>query len=226
MLILVIAGLPETLPQAKRQSGGMTGTLKIFGKLIKDRKFMGYSLSQGFVSAAMFAYISGSSFVLQNIYQVSEQTYSLIFALNGIGIIIASQVTGRIAGKVKESTLLMIGLCLAAIASLSLLAVIMLEGSLILLMIPLFFVVSSVGIVGTSSFSLAMQSQNEHAGSASALLGLLPFILGASVAPLVGLAGDHNALPMGIVIACADLIAVFFYITMVKGVKSPASHQA
>lgn len=226
MLIFVIAGLPETLPQAKRQSGGMTETLKIFGKLIKDRKFMGYSLSQGFVTAAMFAYISGSSFVLQNIYQVSEQTYSLIFALNGIGIIIASQVTGRIAGKVKESTLLVVGLCLAAIASLSLLAVITLEGSLILLMIPLFFVVSSVGIVGTSSFSLAMQSQNEHAGSASALLGLLPFILGASVAPLVGLAGDHNALPMGIVIACADLIAIFFYIIMVKGAKSPSTHQA
>lgn len=226
MLIFVIAGLPETLPQAKRQSGGMTETLKIFGKLIKDRKFMGYSLSQGFVTAAMFAYISGSSFVLQNIYQVSEQTYSLIFALNGIGIIIASQVTGRIAGKVKESTLLIVGLCLAAIASLSLLTVITLEGSLILLMIPLFFVVSSVGIVGTSSFSLAMQSQNEHAGSASALLGLLPFILGASVAPLVGLAGDHNALPMGIVIACADLIAIFFYIIMVKGTKSPSTHQA
>lgn len=223
MLMSVVLGLPETLPQNKRQSGGMTATLAVFGTLIKDRKFMGYSLSQGFVTAAMFAYISGSSFVLQNIYLVSEQTYSLIFALNGVGIIIASQLAGRLAGKIKESTLLVVGLALAAIASLGLLSVIITDGSLVMLLIPLFFVVSSVGIVGTSSFSLAMQSQNEHAGSASALLGLLPFILGAAVAPLVGLGGDHNAIPMGIVIACADIIAILFYITMVRAKKTPLS---
>lgn len=84
------------------------------------------------------------------------------------------------------------------------------------MLIPLFFVVASVGMVGTSTFSLAMQTQNEHAGSASALLGLAPYILGASVAPLVGLAGDHNALPMGIVIASAEIIAILCYLVMVK----------
>ena len=219
MTISVVLGLPESLSTAKRQSGGLSGTLTIFGKLIKDKKFMGYCLSQGFVAAAMFAYISGSSFVMQNIYDVSEQTYSLIFALNGVGIILASQVTGRLAGKVKETRLLFMGLIVAVLAAISLLLVILAQGSLILLLIPLFFVVASVGMVSTSTFSLAMQTQNQHAGSASALLGLLTYILGASVAPLVGLAGDHNALPMGIVITCSETIAMICYLFMVKTAK-------
>lgn len=219
MTISVVLGLPESLSTTKRQSGGLSGTLTTFGKLIKDKRFIGYCLSQGFVAAAMFAYISGSSFVIQNLYHVSEQNYSLIFALNGVGIIFASQITGRLAGKVKEARLLLIGLTVAVVAAISLLFVILAQGSLILLLIPLFFVVASVGMVSTSTFSLAMQTQNEHAGSASALLGLAPYILGASVAPLVGLAGDHNALPMGIVIASAEIIAMLCYLVMVKPTK-------
>ena len=74
---------------------------------------MGYVLTQGFVSAAMFAYISGSPFVIQTIFGASAQTFSFIFALNGLGIIIASQVTGRLAGRVKEKSLLLIGLGIA-----------------------------------------------------------------------------------------------------------------
>lgn len=119
MTISVVLGLPESLSTTKRQSGGLAGTLTTFRKLIKDKRFIGYCLSQGFVAAAMFAYISGSSFVIQNLYHVSEQNYSLIFALNGVGIIFASQITGRLAGKVKEAKLLLIGLSVAVVAAIA-----------------------------------------------------------------------------------------------------------
>lgn len=215
MLLSVLLGLPETLPKERRQSGGLGTTVSTFSGLLRDRLFIGYCLCQGLISAAMFGYISGSSFVLQNIFHVSEQTFSLIFAMNGAGIILASQITGRLAGRVREATMLRFGIGLAALASLVLLASILLNGGLVSVLIPLFFVVSCVGIVGTSSFTLAMQNQQESAGSASALLGLLPYILGAAVAPLVGLGGDQTALPMGIVIACADVGAVLAYILLV-----------
>ena len=55
-------------------------------------------------------------------------------------------------------------------------------------------------MIATSSFSLAMESQGHIAGSASALLGLLPFLLGAITAPLVGVAGEETAIPMGVII--------------------------
>lgn len=220
LLLSVIYGLPETLPLERRQSGGLQTTLSTFSQLLRDRLFMGYCLSQAFVTAAMFGYISGSSFVLQNIYHVSEQSYSFIFAMNGVGIILASQVTGRLAGRIHETILLRFGLGLATCASIALLLAILMNGNLISILIPLFFIVSSVGIVGPSCFPLAMQSQEKSAGSASALLGLLPYILGAAVAPLVGLSGENNALPMGIVITSANMIAVLSYLFIVKPINA------
>lgn len=216
MLLAVLLGLPETLPKERRQSGGMHETLSTFRRLLRDRIFIGYCLVQGLVTAAMFGYISGSSFVLQNIFHVSEQMYSLIFAINGVGIIIASQTTGRLAGRFKESSLLAFGLGLAGVSSIALLTVILTGGGLKAILIPLFFIVSCVGIVGTSTFALAMNSQSKSAGSASALLGLLPYILGAAVAPLVGLGGDKTAVPMGIVIIVANLSAVLCYLFVVR----------
>jgi DHA1 family bicyclomycin/chloramphenicol resistance-like MFS transporter len=168
----------------------------------------------------MFAYISGSSFVLQNIFAVTPQVYSLIFAVNGIGIIITGQIAGRLAGKVSETKLLLSGLLLCTMGGLLLLLTILVGGGLIPILICLFAVVSSVGIVGATSFSLAMQDQGEAAGSASALIGLIPLLLGSCVAPLVGLGGVESALPMAIVIACTGLLSILSYMLLVRRGKA------
>lgn len=216
MLIAVFFGFRETLPTALRSKGGVLNTFRTFRGLIKNKKFMGYALTQGFVLAAMFAYISGSPFVLQNIFGVSPQLFSLFFGINGIGLIIAGQVTGRLAGRVHESKLLVAGLSIALVGGISLLIMTLIGGGLYSILLPLFLVVSSVGVVGTSSFSLAMQDQAKSAGSASALIGLLSFIFGGLMAPLVGIAGSHTAIPMGITIAVAEIAAVLSYMFLVK----------
>lgn len=81
--------------------------------------------------------------------------------------------------------------------------------------------VSSVGLVGTTSFSLAMQDQGETAGSASALLGLLPLLLGSCAAPLVGLGGSGSALPMALVIAGAGLLSLLSYLLLCRREAKP-----
>lgn len=212
MWLAVSFGLKETLPRERRSPGGLKQTFSTFHLIITDRQFMGYAFSQGLVSAAMFGYISGSPFVLQDIFGVSPQMFSIIFAINGVGIIIASQLTGRLAGRVSELKLFIIGISLCAIGGVILLLVVLLDAGLYAVIPSLFIVVSSVGMVGTTSFSLAMQNQSETAGSASAILGLLPFILGAIVAPLVGLGGSHTAVPMAIVIAGCGIGAVLVYL--------------
>ncbi|WP_419715167.1 Bcr/CflA family multidrug efflux MFS transporter [Heyndrickxia oleronia] len=214
MWLAVTFGLKETLPRERRSPGGLKQTFSTFHLIITDRQFMGYAFSQGLVSAAMFGYISGSPFVLQDIFGVSPQMFSIIFAINGVGIIIASQLTGRLAGRVSELKLFIIGISLCAIGGVLLLLVVLLDAGLYAVIPSLFIVVSSVGMVGTTSFSLAMQNQSETAGSASAILGLLPFILGAIVAPLVGLGGSHTAVPMAIVIAGCGIGAVLVYLFM------------
>ncbi|MCR8636737.1 multidrug effflux MFS transporter [Paenibacillus radicis (ex Xue et al. 2023)] len=216
MFVIVMFGLPETLPAERRLQGGIRNTLSTFRRLISDKSFMGIALSQGLVVAAMFAYISGSPFVIQNIYGATPQMFSLFFAINGLGIIIASQTAGRLVSRIGEMKLLVSGLLIALLGGIMLLIMILAGAGLAAVLPCLFLVVSSVGIVTTAGFSLAMQNQKQGAGSASALLGVLSFIFGGIVAPLVGLGGEGTAVPMGIVIASAEIGAVLCYWTLVR----------
>ncbi|WCN39562.1 multidrug effflux MFS transporter [Aneurinibacillus uraniidurans] len=215
LLLAVYVSVPETLAVSHRSRGGLMNTLSTFRNLLRDRMFMGYALSQGLVVAAMFAYISGSPFVLQNIYGASPQLFSLFFAINGLGIIIATQITGKLAGRISETKLFVSGLWLACLGGTILLSMILIGAGLLAILLPLFVVVSSVGIVTTVGFSLAMQNQQQAAGSASALLGVLSFIFGGLVAPLVGIGGSHTAIPMGMVIAITDIGAIVCYAILI-----------
>ena len=205
----VVFFLEETLPADKRTAGGPLQTIKTFAVLIKDRYFMRLALAQALGMSAMFAYIAGSPFVLQNVYGLSELGFALCFATNGIGIIIAAQLTGRLAERTPELKLLGYGVTLALTGALILTLAVVLQLHIIFVLLGLFGVVASVGMVGTSTFSLAMQEQGKNAGSASALLGLLPFVGGGLASPLVGIMGEANALPMAFVIlACTALAAL------------------
>ncbi|MGG1617837.1 multidrug effflux MFS transporter [Paenibacillus sp. NRS-1781] len=217
MLIAVVLGLPETLPVSRRSSGGLKQTLRTLGHLFTDRRFMGYAFSQALITGAMFAYIAGSPFVLQDIFGVSPQTYSIIFAVNGLGIVLFSQLTGRLVGRFSERQLLLSGLVIAAVAGISLLTVAFTGGQLFAILVPLFFVVSCVGIVSTTTTSLAMQSQQRSAGSASAMLGLLPLLLGSIASPLVGLGSGTTPIPMAIVIAIAEVGALLSFMVLARG---------
>ena len=214
MLLAVLLALPETLPLERRSQAGLKNTLATFRILISDRVFMGYALPQGLVMAAMFAYISGSPFVIQNIFGASPQMFSIIFAINGVGIIIAGQITSRLASRITGIKLFIGGLVLAGVGGISLLTAILSEAGLATILLPLFVVVSSVGVVTTAGSALAMENYGHSAGSASALLGLFAFVIGAIVAPLVGLGGENTAVPMGLVIAVAEIGAILCYVIL------------
>lgn len=208
--------VPESLPQEKRSSVGLIPTLQAFKELLKNREFIGYALTQAFIMTSMFAYISGSPFVIQNIYKESAQTFSILFAINGVGIIVATHLTGKLVNRFSELTLLFSGLMVAVVGSVLLIISVFSQLSLPFLSIALFIIVSSVGIVSTTTFSLAMQKQTKNVGSASALLGLFPFIGGAIVAPLVGIAGDHTAIPMAIIIFLLNTSSILVYFFLIK----------
>lgn len=219
MFIGVLFFLPETLTEENRAEPGIFAVLKTFKTLLKDPFFMGLALTQAFIMSSMFAYIAGSPFVLQNLYGVSPQVFSLFFAVNGVGIILAAQITGRLSASISEVKLLGAGVLIAVTGSILLGFVVIFEMSLTWMAVALFLVVSSVGIASTTAFSLAMESQGKSAGSASAFLGLLPFIGGGIVSPLVGLMGDTSALPMGIIIFSSSILALLAYRFTLKSIK-------
>ncbi|MBH5318919.1 multidrug effflux MFS transporter [Paenibacillus sp. GSMTC-2017] len=200
MLAAILFGLKETLPAERRSTGGIGNTLRTFRGLVSNSVFMGYAMTSGLMMAAMFAYISGSSFVLQEMYGVSPRMYSFVFGLNGIGIILSSQVAGRLAGRIEARKLLGSGLVMAMSGAVLLLIAALLELSLPVVIIAFFLVVSSIGVISATTTSLALQDQGQTAGSASALLGMLSFIFGGAAAPLVGLGGEGTAVPLALVI--------------------------
>ncbi len=216
LFVIILWRMDETLPKEKRVPSNISTTIKNFLSLLNNREFMGSALAQGFIMAGIFAYVAGTPFVYQNIYGVSPQTFSLLFGMNGFGLILGTQTVGRLTGVLTERQFLEIGLLMSISAGTFLLGAVLFNGPLLTLIIPIFVFVASIGVISTASFSLAMESQGHIAGSASALLGLLPFMLGSITAPLVGVAGEETAIPMGAIIFASALIAVLSYVVLVK----------
>jgi DHA1 family bicyclomycin/chloramphenicol resistance-like MFS transporter len=219
-LLLVAAGLAlrETLPPERRQTGGLAATVATFRRLLADRAFVGYALSGGLAIGAMFAYIAGSPFVLQNVYGASPQTFSLMFGANALGIMAVGQLNARLVGRLAPVRLLATGLTLGATGGLSLLvAVATGAGGLPAVLASLFLVVASLGLVLPNASALAMAGEPRTAGSASALLGLLQFVVGALAAPLVGLGGETTAWPMAVVIATLGLAGLLTFWLLAAG---------
>jgi MFS transporter, DHA1 family, multidrug resistance protein len=201
--------LPETLPPERRHAGDWRAIGRTFHELARSRVFCGYALVVSFSFAQMFAYIAGSPFVIQNIYGVSAQLYAGIFALNALGIVACSQLNGLLVERVGPLALLRAGVVAEAIAGVALLVVILVGGIGLAGILPCLFVaVSGVGLVFPNASALALTPYPHVAGSASALLGVLNFVVGAAVAPIVGAAGDRTAVPMGIVIATLGVLAL------------------
>lgn len=208
LLISVWLGLPETHPN---QTSAPEKPLSILQMLLRDRIFMGYTLVTGLVSGGLFAYISGSSFMLQNIFGLSSQGFSLVYALNGLGIVVMSQLAGYLATHFNEYRVLQGGVIIALIGAMALFATLFIPHNLVLVLIPLFLIVSMVGIVSTVAASLAMQHAHANAGSGSALLGLTQNLIGGILSPFVGLMGQNSYLPMAVLILLCEIAALAVY---------------
>jgi MFS transporter, DHA1 family, multidrug resistance protein len=212
--------LNETLATEQRHSGGFRTVLGTFGRLLHDRSFIPYALSFGLAFGAMFTYISGSPFVLEKIYGVSPQVFSLVFAINSASLVAATQVVHRVVERVGSPALLRFGLLTTAAAGVALLPVVLANGALALVLTCLIVLVTGIGFQVPTSTAMALADQGWAAGSASALLGLGQFLIAALVAPLAGIAGQHTAVPMAIVIATLSVAGLAVEIAF-HGIRVP-----
>lgn len=210
----------ETLPRNRRIASGLTSSLSAIGTILRDKVFISYAFVQGLIMGAMFCYISGSSFVLQDIFHISPQLFSVFFAINGTGIVLMSQLAGFLAGKIDGEKILGVGVTIAFIGSIGLFSSLFLHSAILLaVLLPLFLIVSMVGLVNTTAFSMAMQSQGRVAGSASAILGMGMNLIGAVLSPFVGVLGSGTYLPMAVLILLCDTGAFFIFILAIQPKK-------
>jgi len=206
----VAIGLRETLPPDRRSAHGLARTLATMRALVADRWFVGHALASGMAFGALFAYIAGSSFVLQGIYDVSPQAYSLLFAMNGLGLVAGSQLNARLVGRFGPARLLRAGLVMIAVGAAALLAVVTVGSGLgaWAVLLPMFVVVASLSFVMPNATALALADHAAVAGTASALLGVIQFLVGALVAPVAGAWGTDSAAPMAAVMTAVALGAL------------------
>jgi DHA1 family bicyclomycin/chloramphenicol resistance-like MFS transporter len=222
LLLSTVAWLPETLPPERRHGGGLRATTRTFGRLLADRSFIVPAASFGLACAVLFAYIAGSSFVLEDVYGVSPQMFSLVFAVNSAGLIGMSQLGGRLVERLGPATLLRFALGGVAAGSLAVLIVTLAHAGLGPLLVSLFVILSFNGMVFPNATAVSLSEQEGALGSASALLGVGQFGTGALISPLVGLAGAHDAVPMAVLIGACGVAALVVNLVFSGPVGRPA----
>ncbi|NJC14596.1 DHA1 family bicyclomycin/chloramphenicol resistance-like MFS transporter [Micromonospora profundi] len=202
-LLIIVAALklPETLPVARRRRGGVRATLRDYRGLLNDRAFVGLVLVAGLAMAALFAYVSGSSFVLQQQYGLDEQEFGLAFGAGAVGLIAATQFNVRLLRRFTPQQILISALISGTVFGVLLIVIAATGfGGLGALLAMLWLVLAATGLAMPNAPALAMTRHSEAAGTAAALLGAVQFGIGAFSAPLAGLFGT-GSVPMAVVIA-------------------------
>jgi MFS transporter, DHA1 family, multidrug resistance protein len=216
--VLLLAGwfgLKETLPPERRIVGGFRRTVQGYNTLLHDRFFVGCALSSGLAGATMFAYIAGSTFVLQRIYGMSPQGFSFVFGGISLGLVAAAQIGARIALVWPLTRVLGLGLMINLFGATALLVTVITGLPMGVLIGALVVMVCAVGLIFPTANALAMADYPDLAGTASSLQGLSQFVFGAVAAPLVGIAGEHTAVPLGIVTTGVSLLATASFTSLV-----------
>jgi DHA1 family bicyclomycin/chloramphenicol resistance-like MFS transporter len=216
LLLLGVAawGLSETLPVEHRRRGGVVGTVRAYGSLLRDRAFVGLLLVASLAMVALFAYVSGSSFVFQQQYGLDTQEFGLAFGAGAVGMIAATQFNARLLRRYAPQQILAYALGAGTVAGLVLLACASTgAGGLVGVLLALWAVLAAAGLALPNAPALALSRHGEAAGSAAALLGAAQFGLAALAAPLVGMLGTGSVamatvVAGGMVLATTALVVV------------------
>lgn len=216
LFVVALRGLDETLPAQRRRPARVGATLRTYAGLLRDRPFVGLVLLAGLMFSALFAYVAGSSFVLQEYYGLNEQQFGILFGVNAAGLIVATQVNPFLLRRWEPQHILTAGVLVAMVATTGLLAAALTDAPLVLVLVPLWFVMFAVGLSFPNTPALALSRHGEAAGSAAALLGAIQFGMASVITPLTGLVSTGNAVGMAVVMAGAVWIGAIVLLVLVQ----------
>ncbi|WP_436882126.1 multidrug effflux MFS transporter [Staphylococcus gallinarum] len=194
---------------------------KDFGTLLKTPAFILPMLLQGLTYVMLFSFSSAAPFITQKIYELTPQQFSALFAVNGIGLIIMSQVTAKLVEKISRYVLLIALTAIQITGVILIIITLTMHLPIWVLIIAFFLNVCPVTGIGPLSFALAMESRTGGSGNASSLLGLFQFILGGVMSPLVGLKGEYNTMPYITIL----IITTIFIIGLEIALKFVQNHK-
>ncbi|RBY90500.1 Bcr/CflA family drug resistance efflux transporter [Blastococcus sp. TBT05-19] len=208
VLVVGSLALRETLPAERRRGFGVGSTLRTYRMLLRDRTYVGLILSAGLTMAALFAYVSGSSFVYQREFGLDEQQFGMLFGAGAVWLIAATQLNPVLLRRWSPAQILVTATVGGTAAGAVLLGIAAAGfGGLFGVAVPLWAVLFATGLALPNGPALALSGYGESAGSAAALLGAVQFGVGAAISPLVGILGN-DAVAMSTAIVGSLALAV------------------
>lgn len=211
-LALVLAGafLPETLPREARRAAAPGAILGNYLRLLGHRGFVVPAVVGGLSFSALFAFITGSSSVLQGGFGLSPVTYGLAFGLVAMSLVVASLVNARLLRRFGAEKIIGATLPAFALAALVLVAVSG-TGHLAVLLAPLWLAIGIAGGLASNATAIAMQAAKASAGTASALIGAMQFGIAALSSSVLAMLVSGSALPMTLGVLVPALAAALIW---------------
>lgn len=204
MLVAAAAFVPESLPPSARAAAAGSGRWRA----LRSRGYLGHALAFGFGFGVLMSYISASPFLYQSMMGLSELQYGLMFGLNAVAMMTASGLSARNAAVFGPTRMLGWGLTATLVGSVLVLLVAVSGLPASWLAVAVLVAVAPIGLVMGNATALAQGAAPGAAGSAAAVQGALQFGLAALVSPLVGIAGEDSAVPLGIAMVVMAVVAL------------------
>jgi len=204
--------LPETLRPEYRQPLHLGSVLKRYGELVRHRAFMGYALTGAFQFGALFSFLSGSPFVFIERYGVSPQLFGVIFGGQVLFLTLGSLTNARFVSTVGAARMLRTAVIVPAIMGPTLLVLGLVEartGAIGLWpFLPLIVLqIASNSFVGANAMAMALQRYPHMAGTASSLMGVMQFGVGALFGAIVGQTFAGTIVPMTTAMGIAGILS-------------------
>jgi DHA1 family bicyclomycin/chloramphenicol resistance-like MFS transporter len=212
MFLVTASVIRESHPKARRRQLRDNPAGTNARRSLMTRTYGGNTVAFAFGFSVMMAYISASPFVFQTMMGMTPVQYGMTFGVNALGISVMSALSAKLSQRFPVRALLGAGLAAASAAAVVLLGLIVTGAPAWTLTVPIFVAVASQGLILGNATALALSAVPHHAGTGSAVLGALQFGIGALVAPLVGLGGEHTALPLALVMLVCAAVAVAGYV--------------
>jgi DHA1 family bicyclomycin/chloramphenicol resistance-like MFS transporter len=211
VFVFTALSLPETNSEPKSDALNPVRFVINYRSLLKDANFRAYLFAGAFCFSGLFAFISGSSFVLIETLGMAPDHFGFAFAFVVVGFMIGSHIGGRWVKRLGVERLVMLGGKLALVSGLLALALNVLGPvSIFTVIMPMTFYLVSVGLLLPSATAGAIAPYPTMAGAASALMGFVQMAMAAGSGAWVGHIHDGTPTPMFAVLALGGALAWFF----------------
>jgi len=227
LIFLVLVGVFFFLPEKRGADITMSlrprAIISNFLRVGKVPQFYIYASAGAFSASGLYAYLSGSPFVMMELYGVNERQYGWIFGLIAAGMVIASQVNNVVLNRFSSERVARIAASIQALVGLTMITLSLFDWMTLPILIALIFsYMSCQGFVFPNASALSLNPFAKSAGSASALLGFIQMTIGAFASFLTSFLHNHTEKPMIVVMAVCTCVSCFLIMFLGRKIKTTA----